>query len=287
MYISLILLAALMSTFQFLFNSKYQQNEGVLIVKSLKFSIIMSAFQVLLTLIIGFKDLEFTLFSLFMASIGAVIAILFIYMSINALANTNLTVYSLFSMLGKMLPPSLFAIWFLGEEATLPKIVCMILVVLGLLIGNPKEKGEKKNKAVFYYIAVFVLCGTEGICEKLHQLDKRAVNTNSYVLLVGALMFVISSVILTIYKFKGKNSKLNMPIKSFSLVAAYSILCTVSSLILLLAMTKVDASLQFPLLTGGTIVFSVIMDFLTHKKPKINSVIGAAIAFGGLILLAF
>ena len=287
MYIALIFLAALMSTVQFLLNSKYQQNEGTSIIKSLKFSFVMSFYQVVLTFIVSKGEIEFSAFSLLMSTIDAALAIVFYYMSINALANTNLTVYSLFSMLGKMLPPSLFSIAFLGEDLTWQKAVCMALVVISLVIGNPKGKTvDKRNKAWIYYIAVFILSGFVGICEKFHQTSEKAVDTNSFVLLVGAVMFITSGVILLIYKLRGESLKFVSPINSLSCISVYAVICTVSSLVLLYAMIHVDASLQFPLLTGGTIVFSVIMDFVTGKKPKINSIIGASIALAGLVILA-
>lgn len=288
MHIALVLIAALISSVQFLFNSKYQQKEGTGIEKTLIFSFIMSFFQMLFTLAVSFKRLEFSVFSLCFATVGAIIAIVFYYMSIKVLEKANLMVYSLFSMMGKMLLPSLFYIIFFGEDCTIQKIISAVLVVVALIIGNPREKnGKKAREELLYYTGVFVLSGLAGILEKYHQISVLSVNTDSYVFLVGCVMFVLSGAILLGYRAKGVSLKLASPKKSTVFVMIYAALMTVSSILLLLSMSKVDASLQFPLLSGGTIVFSLLIDLIVGKKPRFNNIIGAAIAFLAVIILSF
>ena len=55
--------------------------------------------------------------------------------------------------------------------------------------------------------------------------------------------------------------------------------------ILLIALLHVDASVQYPIVTGGVIVLSLMWDWILGKKPNRYAVGAAAVSFGGLLFL--
>ena len=80
----------------------------------------------------------------------SVLCILCAYACLKALATANLSVYSIFMMLGGMLLPFSFGILFLDEPLTAGKIACVIFILLSLLLTLEKGGGSKGQCAVEY-----------------------------------------------------------------------------------------------------------------------------------------
>ena len=80
-----------------------------------------------------------------------------------ALNKINLSLYSVFSMLGGMTLPFLAGLLFYGEPLPLGKGVCFVLVVISLLFTV--QKGDKKS-GWLYYTGIFVLNGMSGVIAK-------------------------------------------------------------------------------------------------------------------------
>ena len=95
-----------------------------------------------MALISGLK-FEFTPFTLIMAMLVAVNGFAFTFFSFKALSVTNLSVYSLFSMLGGMALPFAQGILFYDEDMTLAKTVCFLFILAALLLTV--KRGEKKR----------------------------------------------------------------------------------------------------------------------------------------------
>ena len=107
-----------------------------------------------------------TPFTLLIASLSAVNGILFSFCSFKALGRINLSLYSLFSMLGGMALPFVQGILFFGEELTVAKVVCFVLVALALAV-TVKPVSDGKKGGLIYYIGVFVLNGMSGVLSKI------------------------------------------------------------------------------------------------------------------------
>lgn len=106
-YYGFVVLATILFSLQFLFNQKYEKDCGTGIQSALLFSFYKSlVIIVVMTCVAGFR-LQITVFSLFFAVIYAVISVAMVYFSIRAFEAANLSVYSVFSMLGGMLLPFL------------------------------------------------------------------------------------------------------------------------------------------------------------------------------------
>lgn len=107
-YYGFVVLATILFSLQFLFNQKYEKDCGTGIQSALLFSFYKSlVIIVVMTCVAGFRLQITTVFSLFFAVIYAVILVAMVYFSIRAFEAANLSVYSVFSMLGGMLLPFL------------------------------------------------------------------------------------------------------------------------------------------------------------------------------------
>ena len=91
--------------------------------------------------------------------------------------------------------------------------------------------------------------------------------------------------VLFICKSRGQKIALKRPARSIGSSAGYGLITTVANLILLIALLHVDASVQYPIVTGGVIVLSLMWDWILGKKPNRYAVGAAAVSFAGLLFL--
>ena len=106
-YYILIFCATFMFAFQFLFNSKYERCCGNSFSASITFMIYTSGLGIVLLLVVNGFWVEWSGFSLIMALVNTMNTILLTYTSLKALSVVNLSMFSLFLMLGGMLLPFL------------------------------------------------------------------------------------------------------------------------------------------------------------------------------------
>lgn len=287
MYYLLIIFSTVLFSFSNLFNASYQKNEGESLIKSFKRVLIGSVFAMVMLVFTGIGNLSFSFFSFMIALLAAINGIACTIISIKIFAIANLTIYSLFSMIGGMLLPFVFSIVFYDEVFTFKKILCVILLILALFIGNPVSKNQGKNSkiAIIYYIGIFISNGMSGVLSKIHQTGENAVSANSYTFMQKAIILFIGIVIMLYYLYRKEDIKFNCPAKSTGFIAGGEILNTIANLILLYALLHVDASVQYPLVTGGVIVGSVLLDFIRGKKPTKRALISVVITCAGMSLL--
>lgn len=282
-YYLLVSAATVLFALQFLFNQKFEEYRGNTLKSALEFTLYKSVVIVVMMLIIsGFKITSVSLFSVGLAVIYAAACILMTYFSMKAFAVANLSVYSVFSMLGGMLLPFIAGVGFYDEDITPFKIVCCVLIVVSVLLNL--RGGKQSKKAFLYYMAVFVLNGSVGVISKIHQ-SSGMLHTDStgFMFLTSAVSVVISALWLLIQHKK-------IPLikgKSLGFAAGYGIFNGVGNWFLLISLVNLPASVQYPLVTGGVMVFSTIISMIRKEKLAKTDYIAAAISFVASVLMAF
>ena len=281
-YYSLVVIATVMFAVQFLFNQKFQQNYGSNTKATLVFTLYKSAVATVIMLVISGFKVKITPFSLLLAAISAVSGILMLYFSLKAFSVANLSVYSVFSMLGGMILPFLLGVCFYNEKLTLLKVVCCILIIVAVLLNI--KKGENGKKAILYYMAVFVLNGMAGVISKIHQSSQYEItDSTGFTLLINLISVVICSVWLLFgYKkiplIKGKNLLYS---------SGYGVLNGVGNLLLLIALSNLPASVQYPLVTGGVMFFSTIISLIQKEKLTKKDYLATAVSLVASVLIIF
>ena len=166
MYYALILVSVVMFGFMFALQDVYRKMRGSGLRISLESALIGSlAGLVVLVAINGFR-FDLTPFTLLMALLSALISLGFTFCSFRALDHINLSLFSLFSMLGGMVLPFLQGIFFYDEGITVAKIVCFVFICAALLMTV--SHGERKKKGAIYYAGIFTLNGMSGVITKLY-----------------------------------------------------------------------------------------------------------------------
>lgn len=272
-------IAVVMFGFMFLFSSQYEKLNGNNIRAILTYTAGSYAVGFLILLIINKFRIEFTLFSMLVAVLSAVNLLLYNFCSIKALGKINLSLYSVFAMLGGMALPFIAGIVFFNEELTLGKVICFVTIALSLFLTVEKGKNKGGYK---YYAGVFIFNGMSGVISKFYSAASFHKASEAGYSVQIALCAVLMCLILLAFN---KNEKLKFSIKSVGCIAGNGVLGNIGNFLLLLGLQKLPASAQYPFVTGGVMIVSTIICFFTPNKPKKREIAAVALSFAGILAL--
>ena len=279
----LILIADVLFASQFLFTKLYQNRTQDPLTASLKFSMgSMAVICVMMLCLSGFS-IAVTGFSLLMAGAMACVCLLLTYFSIASLAHVNLSLYSVFMMLGGMLLPFVYGILFLGEPLTVAKAVCVLLIIGAMALSV--ERSAAKKSAVKYYIGVFVVNGLSSVVSKIHQIHpEKNVPTANFLFLTYVLVIVASALIIFL---RAGNAGFEPMIRRtyWRCFAGYGISAGTAELLSMTAMISLPASIQFSMVSGGVIVFSTIISLIRGEKQSQRTFLSVTLALAALIVV--
>ena len=283
LYVFLII-ADLLFSLQFLFNQQFRKRNGDGLDSAFTFSMYTNGISFLILLVLNGFKLSFTWFSVLIAFIYALVLLLYSYSGLKSFSTANLSVYSIFTMLGGMLLPFAFGVIFYKEDFTLPKAACILLIGIATAMSFEKGKGSKDRGNLKYYFAVFILNGLVGILSKLHQSNAElCVDSGSFMATVNLCVFAMC---LGFHLVRNKKVPL-LPIKEVGNLACYAACSGIGNLLCLIALTTLPASVQYPIITGGVMVFSTVISIIRKEKPSVKTLIATAIAFVSTILIMF
>ena len=276
----MVMAAVVMFGLQFFCNQQYEREckSGLSASMMFIFGGAVAGLVVLLA-VNGFKW-EFTPFTVLMASLAALDGMAFSFCSLKALGKINLSLYSLFSMLGGMVLPFCLGVFFFDEQFTFGKAICLVAVIAALFLSV--EKGEGKGGTV-YYIGVFVFNGLSGVISKFFQASELPKTSEAAYSVWTAVMTALISGVILIFVWKKSPLKLNA--KALVSMAGNGILNRVANFLLLLSLAYLPASVQYPMITGGVMIISTLLGYFTPNKPKTREWISLALSFAGIMAL--
>ena len=280
----LLTLSVTMFGVQFYMNSKYQREAGTGAPSVFTFNLISSAVGAICLCIINRFDLSITLFSFFIALLAALNSVACNICTLKSLEKVNLSLYSLFSMLGGMMLPFVVGMIFYREPLTLAKGLCLAVICTALLITVDLKK--KASGGEIFYIGVFFFNGMSGVFSKIHTdaINKGVISTASsagYSFWISLIsVFVSLSALLILGKKVKKPSG-----RALLWGAGGGALNRIANFLLLIALAALPASVQYPFVTGGVIIVSTIISALTKQKPSVRELCAVALAFVGILLL--
>ncbi len=295
MYYLLLILATVCFSIQFVFNKMYERDVGAGFLPCCSFLLIGSAvFGGILCVLEGFQ-IEATAYSWLMALLGSLICVVTGYFGILALSISDLAKYSLYLMLGGMAVPFVYGFLFNGDAVTWQKIVCFVTIAAALIVNARGDGTQKKDdwRAWMCYIAIFLFNGLSGVVATIHQLPPEgavAVSANDYTILIMACNIIIAGAALLIGRLRGmgfpkaQDKKTN--IRSLMAAGGYGVVNGIGSILLLISVLHIEPSVQYPIVTGGCVVLSVIFGlFFGEKITRKNAVCAAITLLGTLVLM--
>ena len=84
-----------------------------------------------------------------------------------------------------------------------------------------------------------------------------------------------------------KDKKLSLQKKSIGFAVGFSVVNTVGNLLLLIALLHLPASIQYPIVTGGTIAFAVIIDKLRKIQVSKRELFAAGVALAATVFMMY
>ena len=270
----LVLLAVVLLAFEFAFSKAYQIAQGVSLEAGLRFNGWNGLFTaVIFFCLCGFR-VKFSLFSLLMAVGLSLCSTLYSLLGFRVLKSGNMALYSVFMMSGGMVLPYVFGILFLEEPLTLARLVGLAVILAAVLLSNgAKSLGGKKQLALC--LAVFVLNGFVSILSKCHQIatDLRPVDSTAFVLYAAVSRCVLSFGVLLCKK--GSPMPAQPKGKVLTLVSGAALIGGLSYLLQLVGARDLPASVLYPLITGGSILFSTLSGMVFFKeRPRKKQLLG-------------
>ncbi len=300
MYYLMILVAVVLLALQFCTNKFYQLRFGNAVTASLLFTALNGLVTALLFFCIGGFRLTVTPYSLLMAAVIAVLCCSYTLIGFKMFALGNMSVYTMFLMLGGMLLPYLYGVLWLDEDITLWRILGVVLLALSMVfpaLGVKDDESKKKTRTLFLLLClvVFTLNGFVSITSKMHQIsDRLIVGENDFVILSNGLNGLISSAALFIMCLTHRTAPLSQPLtgRSMGLIAGIigaSAACNGTSYMLqLIGAANVPASVLYPMVTGGMMVLSAVAGMIFFREyPDKKTGFGLLLSFAATFLFLF
>lgn len=281
MYYSLVIIAVVLFGGCFALNDVYQKLRSSSLYESMALAFIGAIAGLAFLLPMGGFRPQATPFTLLIAFLSALNGLAYTFCSLKALERVNLSLYSLFAMLGGMLLPFLQGILFYGEPLTVPKMICLLLIGGALVLSVSKER---KKGGFLWYGGIFVLNGMSGVLSKIFTASALEKASAEWFSIWGALFTALISGVLWLILARKNSNPYSW--KAFGLAFANGGINRFANLLLVIALVHIDASIQYPMITGGVIIVSTIICFFKKEKPKRKELLAVLLAFMGLLILA-
>lgn len=226
----------------------------------------------------GFK-LNFTPFTCIMASAASVLAMTYIMLGFYIMKSESVAYYTLFVMTGGMTLPYLWGLIFLGEEFSWLRTAGLVLIAAAIAIINIDRKGSSL-KMILVCVLVFILNGAVSIISKEHQIRAVGVTEQDFIVYTGIARTVVAGIALLFLHKKVDFKKYNA--KTVMLPLASSIIAGASFFLQLIPAKYVSATVVYPFITGGSILFTALAGRIAVKeKITKKTAIGLAVCFAG------
>lgn len=311
----LIVMASVCISIQFCLTKAYQRrtlNPGEKMSAALEKSAFFSmgsglAAFLFFWLTAGFQ-VQFSGFSLMISLCLNAVNIVSLLLSLLVISMGEISVYTLFIMLGGTLLPFLFGVLFWEERLSPARTAGIILLILSLLLPVfGSRRAGKKGSGLFFLLCtlVFFLNGTTGILSKIHQTTDGAVNAESFMVINNGILFGMAGLLFLILRLRrirrsprersaseSPDGQAERPGRAFAfrcgLIALYAVISGAAFLFQLIGAVTLDASLLYPMVTGGTIVLGTLFGWIFFReKPGPASWLSTGTALFATLLFLF
>ena len=140
-----VIIADLLFALQFLFNQQFRKRNGDGLDQTFTFSMFTNGISFLLLFIINGFTLQINLISFIIALIYSVVILGYSYSGLKSFATANLSVYSIFAMLGGMIMPFAYDVILNPERFSVSKGACVALIAVATALSFEKGKKNRKN----------------------------------------------------------------------------------------------------------------------------------------------
>ncbi len=281
----LVIVATVLLAFDFALQKKYQRSESATLAAGLKFNAVSGLLKAIIFFVLSGFTLEFSVFSITLALLMAVANIAYVLIGFQILKHASMALYSLFLMCGGMLLPYFYGVLFLNEEVNAFRMVGVLIILIAILLSNKTKQGVNVT-VILCCIAVFLLNGCVSIISKAHQISEAfaPVNSAAFVMYSGLFKGLVSLLVLPFVKSQ-KQATIFSSKTTLLVIGASALIGGVSYMFQLIGAKELPATVLYPLVTGGSIIFSTLSGIVFFKeKLSVYQAISIVLCFAGTIL---
>lgn len=288
MYYGYVCIAVLLFGAQFLTKRDYAKKMGSGLFPTMLLTLLGGILSAIIMAFTSGFVIEITPFTLIMAFISSLNGFLFNLCSLKAFERVNLAVYSVYSMLGGMILPIIAGVAFFDEELSAGLILCCVFIFTAIVLVNVKKHSSGKGGSfvnALFYLGVFTFNGMSGVINKLYSAAAYEKASSAGFSMLCSVVTVALSFIFVAVLWK-KRTKIYAPATLLALCGNAG--NRVGNYLLLLSLAVLPASVNYSMVTGGTIVVSSVLSSLTGNKVhkyEWLAVASSAIGIACLILI--
>lgn len=223
-------------------------------------------------------------YSLIYAVAGVVATVVFLF----GLNFGNLSILTTYSLLGGMVLPFVYGIFFCNEDFTLFKCLGTLLLLVSLMPtaydsyknnNLATEKLHKKSHIIFPILCFLVFFGNgmTGVVAKAHQMSENAITSDQFVMLGSLEKALLSLIVFAIYFFSATKQKSVGDGTSVKLSAShilllgsfllgYAVIHSMGDIFSLLCASDMDSSIQFSIISAFCIFFTAIIGRVLFRE---------------------
>lgn len=287
MYYLMLTGAAMLLGADFALNKIYQRIYGTAPKAAFFFNSLLGIITAVIFFCINGFKLEFTVYSFVMAGLMSALVMSYNIIGFRLLKSGTMAMYTLFLMTGGMVLPYIWGLLFLNESFSVLRTVGLIVILAGVVLSN--FSGERVNiKQIVMCVAVFVLNGFVSIVSKMHQSQTifDSVNAAEFIILGGIFKFLLAGILFLVFKKKDNSeSGDNSLKKAVIIITSSAFIGGVSYMLQLLGAKTLPATVLYPFITGGSIVFSALVGVILFKeKISAKLIISVILCFAGTLM---
>ena len=185
-----------------------------------------------------------------------------------------------------LLVPTFYGIVVLNEPVSVTLYVGLALLMIALVLINLEKKGEKKQITLRWVVYVLLGFVGNGACSTVQKVQQLAHNGayKSETMIVALCMCIVGMGICALVMERGQIKE------SLKKGVVFYVPCglangVVNFMMILLA-TRMDASVMFPVISGGGIVLAFLISILFYKEKLSRwQILGSALGLVSVVLL--
>lgn len=276
-----VLIADILLACNFSFQKLYTQKTDNSVSNGLLYNILTGSIGCIILFIVNGFSVEITPFSLLCAFLQTLCVASYTLISFKILKLGNLSLYTLFLMTGGMILPYIFGLIFLDESFSVMTCIGLVLIAVSIVITNTGSAKPSK-KQILLCLLVFVLNGFTSIIAKVHQVntDYRIICSESFAFWTNFLKALICIPFYPRLR-KKSSAKFHLEPTVLAAVCFAGIASSISYVFQLSGAVNIPATVLYPLITGGSIIFSSAAGFLFKEKISKNQITAIIICFTG------
>lgn len=296
----LLLLSGFLFALQFAINKYFQTYKPNGETSSIVYSLIgkVAATLVFLLLILIRNEPFFgNKYTFLVGLIQAILNLLIMVFGIKVLAIGSVSFYTIAMMIGGMTIPVIFGVFLLNDNFGFLRFLAFILIAIAVILSFIGEKKKLSFKAFILYAIIFLSNGFIGVFTALHSnLWGKDISSLTFMFNTSLVASIFYIPILLFYYFYEHKKHLIIPEKSLNIkekIFYYSsftiagILNGLANYLIVIGTVNnsVGAAATYPLITGGTILFSVFISALLYReKATLKKIFGALLIVVALII---